>query len=576
MAKVTRTQETVTSIRLSYDLLSLPTAQHKAGLAGLLLQIRSIAARPRDFDGRVVPKIVDMTSTTATIELSEDSTQTLFDDLYCARIGEARSSSRWAGETRPKRIDEEKVSDPQTERTKTQKWFVYDVVKPNSPVLRQHLRDRKGDGPWMKLWREMLWAIPRAQPKAREAYNKVAQQQPCPEVAKVWKELVAFQKEATKNRLRTTTVSGAVFLGAQAVNAEAIPFAERSDYLLLLHFWALTVQVFVPQRIENDGSTDFVGYSMAIPDVADLERFLDEYPAMLGELTAELRGYRPAQAVVDLPSQGALEFMRHMAEVVQHRTHDVRNRVSDAVTGFEYMHLHKVGNNVKCLASGRMAPNAALLEDYLAIIDAKPQPYRNPLFRLGLLTALLNNSSWFGGFAKMLLERPWTLFLRCSETPRTMPFFANDVAAKFRNVRSRYHANLEDPEDMSDTPLETADEPLELLIYQLVRTYIVRKTEERSGLKWNDFKDNTLPSDSGKPRVDVPKEYREAKERIAQDLFLALRSRREVDFVDYFAARICSVGQFLTEAKYQTVARALLDKPEEVKTLALLAVSANS
>ena len=129
---------------------------------------------------------------------------------------------------------------------------------------------------------------------------------------------------------------------------------------------------------------------------------------------------------------------------------------------------------------------------------------------------------------------------------------------------------------MSETPRETGEEPLELLIYRLVRTYIIRKTEERSGIKWSDFKDKTKPDDGGKARVDVPKEYREAKEHIAQDLFLALRSRREVDFTDYFASRVCSVGQFLPEANYQTVARALLEKPDEVKTLALLAVSANS
>jgi len=109
-----------------------------------------------------------------------------------------------------------------------------------------------------------------------------------------------IQKDAMKNRLRTTTVSDALLVGAQALSAESISFEERSDLVLLLHFWPLTVQVFVPQRVENDGTAEFVGYSLAIPDVADLHRFLDEYPAMLGELSTDVRGYRPTQAVVDL------------------------------------------------------------------------------------------------------------------------------------------------------------------------------------------------------------------------------------------------------------------------------------
>ncbi|HPM81259.1 MAG TPA: hypothetical protein PLF81_11200 [Candidatus Anammoximicrobium sp.] len=192
MAKAVKTKRETECLTLAYDLSSLPSAQHKAGLAELILQIRSMESRHREFSGKAVPKILELTAVSATIELTEDSTQTLFDDLYAARIGEAKSSSKWPGDAKPKRIDHEDPAASDTGK-KTQKWFVYDVVQPNSPVLRQLLRDPKGDGPWMKLWREMLWAIPRAQPKAREPYNKVAGSQPCPEAAKVWKELILFR-----------------------------------------------------------------------------------------------------------------------------------------------------------------------------------------------------------------------------------------------------------------------------------------------------------------------------------------------------------------------------------------------
>ena len=42
MAKTRTKAEPITSVTIPYDLFDLPTAQHKAGLAGLILQIRSM------------------------------------------------------------------------------------------------------------------------------------------------------------------------------------------------------------------------------------------------------------------------------------------------------------------------------------------------------------------------------------------------------------------------------------------------------------------------------------------------------------------------------------------------------
>ena len=76
--------------------------------------------------------------------------------------------------------------------------------------------------------------------------------------------------------------------------------------------------------------------------------------------------------------------------------------------------------------------------------------------------------------------------------------------------------------------------------------------------------------------MDVPSEYREAREKIVSDVFLAMRSRREQDFVDYFTATICSVGYYLSPEDFQLVADKLLRSPEDLKTMTMLALSANS
>ena len=56
------------------------------------------------------------------------------------------------------------------------------------------------------------------------------------------------------------------------------------DQNLLLHFWTLAVQIFVPQQIERDGSQKFLGYTIAVPEVTNLVDFPSEYRRLLNDL----------------------------------------------------------------------------------------------------------------------------------------------------------------------------------------------------------------------------------------------------------------------------------------------------
>jgi CRISPR-associated protein Cmx8 len=557
-----------------YDLFALPTAQHKAGLAGLLLQVRSMA--DRGLPSESIPEVLagELTPTSAAVRFTERSVQALFDDLYDARVVEVPVKSRWAGEP-PKREELVPDTDPETGQVTRSRRFIYDVVQPQGHFLRQHLPAMDPARDWLKLWRDMLWEIPRGIPQTRLPFRDRAEGRPCREGPAAWAALQAVERLRRKNEFYTAEVSGALWLGAQAANAEAVPFRGRAEHNLLLHFWPLTALVFVPQQIDNDGQGQFVGYALAIPEVADLEAFCDDYPLTLHELRPEVRGFRPAGAIIDLPAQAALEFLEALARLAQRAV--ARKRIADAVSAVEYLHLAKRGNAIKSLAAGRVAPEPGLLDQYLAIAgDAgRTSPYRNPLFRAGLLLALLRGRAWHEALAPALAERPWPFFLRGPRAPRSLPPFATDVAAKFEAERRAHDQDLEVYREMSKSnPAAGAPPrpPLSVLVHRLVRTYALRKAEERSGLRWKDFKDRKTADG----RVDVPEPFREARKKVTADAFLAMRSRREQDFVDYFTATVCSVGQSLREEEFAVVADALLTRPEDVKTLTLLALSANS
>jgi CRISPR-associated protein Cmx8 len=106
---------------------------------------------------------------------------------------------------------------------------------------------------------------------------------------------------------------------------------------------------------------------------------------------------------------------------------------------------------------------------------------------------------------------------------------------------------------------------------------VYRKSESKSRIKWDDFKAKKIKDEwTGKERIDVPKRYRDAREKICADAFLRLRAcKAREDFVSYFTGTICSVPQFLPETEYQIVADAILtdERWEEVKALTMLALS---
>jgi CRISPR-associated protein Cmx8 len=558
MRRQTQTGTAVDSVTVRYDLFDLPTAQHKAGLAGLVLQLRSMTERKRSEDGPI-PEVVELTATSASVRFTQPSVQALFDDAYAARKAAPLRPRR--GRARP--------PEPAGEEAGTAEDA---GVEPIGYFLRDHYPDE--DGLWLKLWRNMLWAIPRGIPKTRTPFEQRAAGLPCKEGLVAWQALVKADQARADNRFFTAEVASSLWLGAQEFNAERVPFVGRAEHNLLLHFWPLTTLVFVPQEVKPDGEAKFAGYALAIPEVSHLVHFCDEYPEMLHELSPAPRAYRPAEAVIDLPEQGALEFLEHLARLVRRRAERKQDFI-DSVGSVEFLHLAKVKNTVKLMAAGRVSPRPRLLDQYEAIAGrpGQPPPFRNPLFRRGLMLGLLRDRPWYAHMAAPLTEWPWPWFVRSEKSPRQIPGFWADAATKFRVEADEHRHEMEVRKNMPAAATDPAlPSKLPLLIHHLVRTYILRKVEGRTGLTWEEVRQQR----NADGKIEVPRKWTEAREKVAADAFLAARSRREQDFVDFFTATFCSVKQYLPEDDFCEVAEALLTRPDDVKTLTLLALSANS
>jgi CRISPR-associated protein Cmx8 len=568
MAKKAAKPAAPTSIDVRYDLHDLPSAQHKAGLAGLMLQIENMRERQAAGQlpaGREIPEIVEQTATTAVIRFTERSAQDLFDDLYDAETVEVRSKSKWPGAAE-KRQD----VNPDPKGDEPKRWFVYDTVQPTGHFLRNYTEGDKE--PWHKLWRDMIYAVPRNKPMTRQAYKSRADDQPTREGAEAWKALLAREKARAKGAQATAELAGSLMLAVQAVTAEAVPFEDRVEAQLLLHFWVLTARVFVPQRVDAEGKGEFVGYSLAVPEVGDLNRFCKRYRELLAKLDVRKNLFRPAGAVIALPEQGPLEFLHNLDRLTAEKV--LSEKPSRYVTGVEFFHMVVAGNNVKLRAHGRIPVEDRLIEEYGSI----RRDFHNAELVAGLILALLRGHPWFAELDAPVHEREWSHLVHSAQerrrTPPAMTGFAWEVDRLFQGLS----ASNRNRSPRETTPMREPDAPpdaVDAIIYDLVRVYVRERACARAGI--DPDKDRDWWTNTAEVRRDV-----------CAKLFLEFRSRHGDEFVGYFTDTIASVAQWLDEDRFLTVSRALMrpfaphdgpDRPrtrDDVKTLTMLALAAHS
>ncbi len=554
-----------------------------------------------------LPSIVERTSSYVTIRFTERSIWNLFDDLYDAEVVEQDRKQKQQNKE-PKYTKEVDAPDAASGKLRKEKRYVYDAVRPVGSFLGRFTDGARKD--WHKLWRDMLLTIPRNQDATLGPYKDMAQlrlargdsgEWPrmdaarrkddkkcylfCREGLAAWDDLVRFERSRSSGQLATTGLSGAVLLGVQDKNAELVPFEDRSDHALLLHFWPLAVRVFVPGLVHSDGELDLPGYVVAVPEVCDLTAFCRAFVRMLQQLDPARLRFRPAEAVISLPEQGSLEFMHKLAELAERKV--IAEPPSRYISNVEFFYMIKSRNNVKTMSRGRVPPRDELLRSYSGIRNS----YRNPVFQSSLLLALMRGQAWFRHFEAPLAERDWSFFIHSSEekhrTPRTMIGFAWEAAQRFQRIEENYQKSME----VEMTTPSTDPSSVDRLVYRLVQRYVHLRALQRLGMTQDDpktpWRHEAKSSDGSLTSRETPA-YQEERRKVCSSLFLELRSRNEEDFVRHFTATLGSVAQYLPEDEYMGISSALMrvhsdeverDHPRtrgDVKTLTLLALAAHS
>ena len=545
---------------LTYDLLSLPTAQHKAGLSGLLLMIDSLKERKV----AEIPVIESVSAAGARIAFTRPALDAVFNDLYDSSRQEVEVKNKWSGKEPKRTVEVEAQVDG---KVKKEKRFVYDATIPAGAFFK-HLIPDAGDI-YIKLWRDMLWSTLRGIPKTRLVYEERAKGLPSSLSADFWSGFEKTLAFAKKGKIPTEGISSSIFVGAEDCNAEKVPFSGSITENFLLQFWPIVSLIYVPRTMEIERnkeqglrvSRSEAGFVLSIPEPAELDWFREDVRAVLKRLEPEKRGIRPRAALIDVHEEGGLD---HLYNFAKNKTRKL-GEFECSVCAIELFHLQKHGNRIRQLAAGRILPDENVLKDY----ESTREAMQNPVFKSILLRNMVDGKDWYFHFDSPFQRYPMPMFILCrGRTPVELRFFGLDARRKFRAIGIQLETDLKG--GIMDE--KVAQNQLSMRIYRLIQTYVNFRTEEKSGRKYVEFSKQK----GADGHIPYPPEYRESREKVCSDAFLAMRGRRDQDFVEYFTGTVCSVPQYLNQEDYITVAGALISDWEKIKVLSMLALSAHS
>ena len=517
-------------IELHYSLGELPSSQHRAGLAGLVLLIRWL--RRQRGARRGMYEITRLDASGLTLRLSKVGLAMIFDAAYSA-FTENRAY--------PFRFEEREPSEVQfiedaSGVTAGKTLYIYPARVPKGAFLVEW--DRSADGLWIKLWRDAVFSIFRSGGTPRLPYVARTDRRHAPtparDVERTWCSLTSGD-EAVK-------ISSTDLLGGRSLSEDGIPFMDRPRFQFLLNFWPFVGQIYVPRIVDRHGTISSVGYVVAIPDVADLEIFCDELEHALTNRTPEENkrvGCRPRGAIVDLGVEGGLDFFVRMKRRVSLR--EGQRATADLVLGVDVFHMERRKNRVFTRGIGRVDPDDTLIDAYARV---RGLLWSTP-FRRQRIVNLIDQKPWHDGFDRLIVRSSEELTLGCER-------FRHDARIMFENEVS----NMQHPNDLSS---------LSQLVLRFVGAYVRGRLESKYGMTYAE----------AKKRSEIDK-YRFLRRKIARDAFLAVRGRTGEEFSEYFVATLGSVRQHIKEPEFEMISEALFDEARraQVRTITLLALCA--
>jgi CRISPR-associated protein Cmx8 len=545
-------------VKLEYQLHQLPSSQHRAGLAGLIVKIQWLQQQVTFKESvDAVCEIVRLDANKAILQLNLAGLTALFRSHYSASFEEREQLKLRKTGSQSCRTVQREIYDEKTDLPKLTNIYIYQDIVPQGPLIQSFDPTANNSQIWTKLWQEATWGILRPNDRQRIPFKAMVSGTDPPEIAKIWK-LLLDRPDAD------VPLSSTYMLGVQSTNNEGMPMDDRASFFFLLHFWSYVAQIYQPIHVDAKDKPKLHGYAIAIPDVRNLSSFCQHFPSILQQRSTKIKWGKPEEAIVRDPIEAGLMMLSSIQTYLQANTDGID--INNLLFGVDVFHLFRKKHEAQILSIQCYLPDKDTIEEFTKL---EPKIF-NSTFRIQYWQNLIHNRSRIFGFDTLIQNLP---------TKKTIDdrWFRRDFRTLFHpqsNPMTPEETDIDTIEDLEPAePSAPKEISLEVLVLRLLKNYTRHKLKHQFGIEWNkEWSIQNLASRNQDPAYQA---YKDRKGHVIKDLHIDFRRhRRSNEFLAFFATKFTGVYQYLSTQEYLLLAEQIQSQPERIQILCLLALPA--
>lgn len=563
MMTVAQNKELVT---LNYVPSQLPSSQHRAGLAGLVLMIRWLKQQP-DFQllAGTELRIIDLDSDSVTVQLNQAGFNALMKTHFSAAFEERECEKKRTNSKQEFKTIKREVRNLDTGKSKQATLYIYTDIVPQGDLLKSFEPANSKNLVWTKLWQEVTWKVLRPRDNQRLPFKAMANDTEPSKIETIWNLLQ--DKPDSKVPLSSTHM-----LGAQAKNNEGVKFSDVAKNKFLLNFWSYVLQMYLPEKIDFKGKPELHGYAIAIPDVRHLTAFCQNFPAILRKRGTREQWGKPRSAIIRNLEEAGLDSLGSIHTYLSQLKLELN--IEKLLFGMDVFHIvrpqDKPQSKPQMLSIRRYLPN----KEAIAEVTRLQYKLYSPLFRQQYWHNLIRGRPRIEGFYNLLRDLPTNETIKNNLFCRDFRLIFHPQSSIMEREETE-EITLKRVKKSSDNnkfePIESKDISIESLLLRLLKTYTRHQLEHRFRLKWNENWNNIKTEELKK--VAAYQDYKKKRQQIVVDLHHDLcRPRAVHEFLAYFAAKFTDIYQYITTEEYLLLAKMIQTEPEQIRILCLLAL----
>ena len=547
-------QEKSLSVPLVYDPLNPSlTVLHRAGIAGLYLQIKAMEKLREDADDNqkenyIIPEhYLSEDGRILTVNLTEESFHSLMRERYQGKMVKRISTVKKNKAKKLSDVSEalkcgetfysvfiQKIGDKGKEK------FEYLVLRPafnyfevfNAPLAWQEHMQNSSWNSFLCIYQQQIFF------KGYKNGEHVSRSD------ELWKSLMGEPYKDLKKH---------IYPNSQGEDLKGIEIQDTGKRGLLLHFWMIISTFFTPKGIEYKKSEktkemelvdQFSSPLVVVPSIINVEDFTTKFIQELGMLPEPKQGtnYIP-EKFISTPLEAGLAFFAPRLAYY---------KVGDQTIGMRGAEVYSYARSGKQAIIREITYESIdeeLVEKYKDLSKIKSFSYRALRVQ-----NLIDNRKWHEGFERMVARYPPDLFIavKSDDTRRFDRRALQMVQSIYYDFQ--FYSNKE--KGMKNVSIET-------LIWRIVRNYVEWKACERAKIP-----------EKGKHLKS--KDYNKEVLDVTADLFINFRGRRDpTNFADAFCELFFRAPYYVSPEQMEQLHPFLSgDDWESGRRLVLMAISA--